>query len=77
LSSFIQEQWPDAASRPESMEEIIERWTAVRTDPIPTDPFDGADYGYIKEGMSYRIWSSGMDGKSGTADDLIYQGPGR
>jgi Zn-dependent protease with chaperone function len=78
ISGFITEQWPDSKALPESMDEILERWRQVRpTEPAPSDPFDGSAYGYSRSGDSYQIWSSGVDGKSDTNDDLVYDSPRR
>jgi Zn-dependent protease with chaperone function len=76
LSAFIEEQWGITGLWPESMEQIRETWVVVQPDEeLPIDPFDGFDYGYMLEGTTYWIWSSGPDGDSGTDDDIAYEGP--
>jgi len=76
LSAFIEEQWPDPALYPESMLEIRERWERIRSgEPLPIDPFDGYEYGFASYGDFYEMWSSGLDGRSGTDDDIYFDGP--
>ena len=38
---------------------------------FPTDPFDGALFGYETTDDGFRLWSSGPDGESGSDDDLV------
>lgn len=66
-------------SYPDDLESLIEVWeTAYPGEAMPRDPFDGADYGYTPWESGYRIWSSGPDRESETADDLarVKQHPG-
>lgn len=75
LSDFILGEW-GAGDIPESIDELRERWQAVTGEAYPVDPFDGYEYGYTHLGATYRLWSSGPDGSSGTADDISYESPG-
>ena len=76
LSDFIAEEWSDPGVLPASMSEIRERWEQVRPgEPLPRDPFDGLDYGFVNYGEFYEFWSSGFDGQSGTDDDIYSEGP--
>lgn len=75
LSAFILREW-GAEGIPESIDDLRERWHAVTGDAFPVDPFDGYEYGYTHLGATYRLWSSGPDGTSGTADDITYESSG-
>lgn len=44
-------------------------WIAKTNKPIEKDPWGNA-YNYVREGKTFRVWSSGPDGKSGTNDDI-------
>ena len=74
LSAFIENELAERGTLPRSMDQIKDRWTAARpSEPFPVDPFDGFSYGYTALGTSYRLWSSGADGESGTSDDIVYE----
>ncbi len=56
---------------PEDLDALVALWESAHPgEALPRDPFDGAAYGYQKEAHAYRLWSSGPDGESETADDL-------
>lgn len=74
LAQFIGSEWTDGAF-PETMSELRERWTEVRDEVFPLDPFDGYQYGYRLSNDGYRLWSSGPDGESSTADDIVLLSP--
>jgi hypothetical protein len=43
---------------------------AYGEEEMPLDPFDGARYGFLVNDGGALVWSSGPDGRAGTADDL-------
>lgn len=70
LSNFISAQWGEG-TLPGTIEEVRDQWISQGNGPFPTDPYDGELYGYEPEGTaSYFLWSSGVDGAAGTADDI-------
>jgi Zn-dependent protease with chaperone function len=58
------------AELPADTDELYESWERINSTEPPLDPFDGLQYGVTREGLEFRIWSSGPDGEPGTADDL-------
>ena len=59
---------------PVDLDALASYWQAVhRDEAMPRDPFDGAEYGYRLQADGYRLWSSGPDGASETADDLVHE----
>lgn len=75
LSDFIVREWSDGGL-PESIDDVRDRWYAGTDSPFPLDPFDGYEYGYAPAAGMYRLWSSGPDGVSGTADDIGFEPSG-
>ena len=54
--------------------EIATAWSELRPDePLPTDPFDGLNYGFDPIEGGLRIYSSGPDGAPSTEDDLVHE----
>ena len=41
----------------------------LNSEVVPLDPW-GNQYGYLSDGMEYRIWSMGPDGRDNTPDDV-------
>lgn len=59
---------------PADLDALAAYWQAGhRDEAMPRDPFDGAEYGYRVQAGGYRLWSSGPDGSSETADDLVHE----
>lgn len=71
LERLLGDYAEENGSYPDDIENLIAAWeTAHPDEPMPRDPFDGADYGYQPSEDGYRIWSSGPDRTSETEDDL-------
>lgn len=65
-----------AGKYPADFDALVELWeTELPEEEMPRDPFDGAGYGYTRtDDGGYRLWSSGRDRASETADDLVRVG---
>ena len=70
LAAFLDARLAAGNGLPQSETELAAVWEEATGGPLPTDPFDGFDYGYHVDGDTYLLWSSGPDGESGTADDI-------
>lgn len=73
LAALVDAELAAGRPGPWDTDELYELWAAAHPNaPEPSDPFDGARYGYEQRGDAYRIWSSGPDQESRTADDIRY-----
>ncbi len=71
LADLIDGHATAAGEYPYDFDALIELWEETYpSEPMPRDPFDGADYGYESAEEGYRLWSSGPDRESETEDDL-------
>ena len=70
LAAFLDARLAAGSGLPQTEAELAALWEQATGEPLPTDPFDGVTYGYVVDGDTYLLWSSGPDGESGTADDL-------
>jgi len=69
-----------AAKQLETTKELPEDWDALikacaaqnGCATPPTDPFDGAPYGYINHDSYFMLYSSGRDGEPQSDDDIVY-----
>ena len=62
LRSFVNAHNLEENGLPESLSDL-------QSNPISKDPWGNA-YNYVREEKTFRVWSSGPDGKSGTKDDI-------
>ena len=77
LSAFLDDEVSKGHDLPGDYTELSDRWSEVKKDPMPVDPYDGYEIGYELSDNGYTLWSSGPDGESGTDDDIEYQGGGK
>lgn len=74
LSTFLAEELAASQVLPADSDELYTRWEAAHPGvEEPLDPYDGAWLGYEREGESYRLWSSGPDGRADTTDDIEFR----
>jgi Zn-dependent protease with chaperone function len=74
LAAAVEAAQEASGEYPADLDALALYWqTAHRDESMPRDPFDGADYGYRLQASGYRLWSSGPDGSSETADDLVHE----
>ena len=73
LRAFITAEVTAGRTLPADAQELYQRYEASNGGDGPTDPFDGARYGYVRVGEGYKLVSSGPDGLPDTDDDLIFQ----
>ncbi len=70
IGAFLDAELAAGRALPVDDAELAARWESATGETLPSDPFDGFDYGYFPEGATYLLWSSGPDGESGTTDDI-------
>lgn len=70
IAAFLDAEIAAGRGLPTEDAELAARWESRTGDTLPSDPFDGFDYGYFAEGTTYLLWSSGPDGETGTTDDI-------
>jgi Zn-dependent protease with chaperone function len=74
LGSAVDAARAASGEYPVDRDALAAYWQAGhRDEAMPRDPFDGAEYGYRLQAGGYRLWSSGPDGSSETADDLVHE----
>src|SRR5438445_2065712 len=74
LKTFIEAEHKAGHALPWDVWDLYERWQATHpVDEEPTDPFSGYWYDYESHGDTYRLWSSGPDGRNHTADDIVLE----
>jgi len=71
IAAFVHEE-RNRGSLPWNAIDLKERMVLGFRTELPVDPFDGNDYGYDQRGEHFVVWSSGVDQKSWTADDIRY-----
>lgn len=71
LAALVDREIATRRTPPADYEELMTIWRSRYQLPGPVDPFDGEPYGYEVTGVSYRLWSSGPDGRAGTGDDIV------
>ena len=75
IKAFIEHDRQAGRPLPWDVWELYARWEAAHpAEDSPTDPFSGYWYDYESHGDAYRIWSSGPDGRTNTADDIVLDG---
>jgi Zn-dependent protease with chaperone function len=71
IAQLLDAAGTESGDYPEDLDALIALWeSSYPGEVLPKDPFDGAAYGYERRAGGYRLWSSGPDGESETADDL-------
>jgi hypothetical protein len=76
VSAVLDEEIASGGSLPEDYEGLVSMWSARMGDePIPSDPYDGREIGYLLTDDGYRLWSSGPDAEPDTPDDITRDGP--
>jgi Zn-dependent protease with chaperone function len=74
LAAFLDGEQTAGRPLPESADELYDRWQAAHPGrAAPLDPFDGDNFGYIRELKGYALWSSGPDQQPGTLDDVVFR----
>ena len=68
---MVMEFHESAGKLPADGEAVYRLWRSLRRgERVPTDPFDGMDYGYVVADDGFILFSSGPDGKFQTGDDI-------
>ncbi|MFL5403382.1 MAG: M48 family metallopeptidase [Gemmatimonadales bacterium] len=74
LGAFLGGERRSDLGLPASSRELSARWMLKHTgQAIPRDPYDGEQFGYLRTGDRFVIWSSGPDGESETDDDIVWR----
>jgi len=71
LTTIVMEFHQSAGKLPADGETVYSLWRSLRRgERVPTDPFDGMDYGYVAAEDGFILFSSGPDGEPQTDDDI-------
>jgi hypothetical protein len=74
LKRFIEAERKKGRSLPWDVWDLYARWEQAHPhDDDPIDPYSGYWYDYQSKGDEYRVWSTGPDGATNTADDVILE----
>jgi hypothetical protein len=72
LKSFIEAERAHNRPLPWDVWDLYERWDRAHPgEKHPLDPYSGYWYDYECHGTAYRVWSTGPDGRTDTADDIV------
>jgi Zn-dependent protease with chaperone function len=73
LAEFLEVERASGRALPSDARELYRRWNQMRRYEFePIDPFDGTRYGYFSDDRAYVLWSTGLDAKPDTADDIYW-----
>jgi hypothetical protein len=72
LKAFVESERRRGRGLPWDSWELYARWQVAHPDDKgPIDPFSGYWYDFESRGDKYRIWSTGPDEDTNTADDIV------
>lgn len=74
LKTFIEDERKHGRALPWDIWDLYARWERAHPgEKAPLDPFSGYWYDYETHGSAYRVWSTGPDGRTNTADDIVLE----
>jgi hypothetical protein len=62
---------------PANGRDFSEIWKATYPDQAMPRDVDSTSYGFYRTRDGFVLWSSGLDGESGTEDDMEFRSPAR
>jgi Zn-dependent protease with chaperone function len=76
IGGFVMAEQSAGRGMPANSRDLWSIWKATYPgEPIPTDAFDSAPYGYYRTRDGFVVWSSGPDGEADTEDDIEWRSP--
>jgi Zn-dependent protease with chaperone function len=76
IGGFVVAEQVAGRGIPANSRDLWSIWKATYPgEPIPTDAFDSAPYGYYRTRDGFVLWSSGPDGEADTEDDIEWRSP--